>query len=99
VTPHAAFLALPYDEDAVLDNLAGIRNDLGAYGPGGFYDAVAVHSGTVADRYLSLDQAMIMAAIANSLLDDRMKHYFVDRKFEKTVRPLVEAQVFGSRLP
>lgn len=98
VTPHAAFLALPYDRDAVLDNLAGIRDDLGAYGPGGFYDSVAVGSGTVADRYLSLDQSMIMAAIVNSLLDDRIKEYFVDASFEKVVRPLVEAQIFGSKL-
>ncbi len=99
VTPHAAFLALPYDEKAVLDNLDGIKNELGAYGPGGFYDAVAVGSDTVADRYLSLDQAMIMGAIGNALLDDRLKHYFVDRQFEKAIRPLVEAQVFGSVIP
>lgn len=99
VTPHAAFLALPYAEDAVLDNLAGLEEDLGAYGPGGFYDAVAVGSGTVAERYLSLDQSMIMAAIGNELLDDRLKDYFVDRRFEQAIRPLVEAQVFGSVMP
>ncbi|MDO7882837.1 glucoamylase family protein [Salinibacterium soli] len=98
VTPHAAFLALPYDEDAVLENLAGLENDLGAYGPGGFYDAVAVGSGTIADRYLSLDQSMIMAAIGNALLDDRLKDYFVDKRFERAIRPLVEAQVFGTVL-
>lgn len=99
VTPHAAFLALPYAEDAVLENLAGLENDLGAYGPGGFYDAVAVGSGTIAERYLSLDQSMIMAAIGNDLLDDRLKDYFVDRQFEKIIRPVVEAQVFGSVMP
>lgn len=98
VTPHASFLALPYDKPAVLSNLAGIKNDLGAYGPGGFYDAVATESGTMADRYLSLDQSMIMAAIANDLLDDRLKDYFVDDALETAVRPLVEAQIFGSRL-
>ena len=96
VTPHAAFLGLPYDEAAVLDNLQGIKDDLGAYGPGGFYDAVAVGSGTVADRYLSLDQSMIMAAIGNAVLGDKLKDYFVDREFEKAIRPLVEEQVFGN---
>ncbi len=98
VTPHAAFLGLPYDKKAVLDNLRGIKDTLGAYGPGGFYDAVAVKSGTIADRYLSLDQSMIMGAIGNELLDDRLKDYFVDDAFEQAVRPLVEAQVFGSTL-
>ena len=42
VTPHASFLALPYDREGVLANLQAIETDLGAYGPGGFYDAVAV---------------------------------------------------------
>ena len=98
VTPHAAFLALPYDRAGALENLAGIKDHLGAYGPGGFSDAVATRSGTIADRYLSLDQSMIMAAIANDQDRDSMKRYFVDRQFEKAVRPLVEAQVFGSHL-
>lgn len=98
VTPHAAFLALPYEKDAVLANLAGIRDTLGGYGPGGFYDAIAVGSGTIADRYLSLDQSMIMASIGNELLKDTLKKYFVDKEFEAAIRPLVEAQVFGSRL-
>lgn len=98
VTPHAAFLALPYAKDEVLANLAGLEQELGAYGPGGFSDAVAVGSGTVAERYLSLDQSMIMAAIGNELQRDRLKDYFVDREFERAVRPLVEALEFGSEL-
>ncbi len=99
VTPHASFLALPYDRDAVLTNLEGLESNYDAYGAGGFYDAIAVGSGTVADRYLSLDQSMIMAAIGNELLDDKLKKYFVDKTFEKAVRPLVEAQTFGSVIP
>jgi len=99
VTPHAAFLALPYDKRAVLKNLAGIEQDLDAYGPGGFYDAVATDSGTIAERYLSLDQSMIMGAILNEVKDDRLKDYFVDRRFERAIQPIVKAQVFGSTLP
>ena len=98
VTPHAAFLALPYDKKGVLKNLAGLRANEGAYGPGGFYDAVAVGSNTVAERYLSLDQSMIMGAIGNELLDDRLKSYFVDKKLEKALKPLVAAQRFGTKL-
>ena len=98
VTPHASFLALPYDREAVLDNLSALKTDFDSYGEGGFYDAIAVGSSTVAERYLSLDQAMIMAAIGNELSDDSLKDYFVDRDFERAVRPLVEAQQFGRRL-
>jgi hypothetical protein len=99
VTPHASFLALPYDADGALDNLKGIEEDLGAYADGGFLDAVSTESGTAAERYLSLDQSMIMAAIGNALDDDALKGYFVDRSFEKTVRPLVKAQIFGTTIP
>ncbi|WP_349360641.1 glucoamylase family protein [Cryobacterium sp. PH29-G1] len=98
VTPHASFLALAYDQTAALKNLANLKTDFDSYGPGGFYDAVATQSGTVADRYLSLDQSMTMAAITNELLHDRVKGYFVDRHFAATVKPLVAAQIFGSRL-
>jgi hypothetical protein len=99
VTPHASFLALPYDADGVLENLDGIENDLGAYGPGGFFDAVSTDSATAAERYLSLDQSMIMAAIGNALEGDALKDYFVDRSFEKLVKPLVAQQVFGTTEP
>ncbi|BDV31527.1 glucoamylase family protein [Microbacterium terricola] len=96
VTPHASFLALPYDRKGVMANLAGIEDELGAYGPGGFYDAVAVHSGTIAERYLSLDQSMIMAAIGNELTGDTLKSYFVDREMEKRLRPAMRLQDFSS---
>lgn len=95
VTPHAAFLALPYDRPGVLKNLRGLEK-MGAYGPGGFFDAVAVDSGTVAERYLSLDQSMIMAAIGNALTGDSLKDYMVDDRMEQNLRPAIEQQVFGS---
>lgn len=98
VTPHAAFLALPYDKQAVLENLAGMKADLGAYGPGGFCDAVATGSGTIAERYLSLDQSMIMGAILNDQKRGALRDYFVDRDFERAIRPLVAQQQFGSTL-
>ena len=97
VTPHAAFLALPYAPDEALQNLANLRKDFDVYGPGGFFDAVAVRSGTVAERYLSLDQAMIMAAIGNELRPDMVKRYFVDREFRKALRPLMSMESFLSR--
>jgi hypothetical protein len=97
VTPHAVFLALPYATDEALENLANLRADFDVYGAGGFFDAVAVESGTVAKRYLSLDQAMIMAAIGNELRHDMVKQYFVDHEFRKALRPLMAMESFLSR--
>ena len=96
VTPHASFLALPYAQDAAMDNLARMRYELGAYGPGGFYDSVAVRSGTVAERYLSLDQGMIMAAIGNELRNDRMQRYVVRGPVQEMIRPLLGIEEFNA---
>src|SRR4029450_6395063 len=63
VTPHAAFLPLRYAPRDPAHTLPRMRANLGACGPGGFYDAVAGRSGTVARRYLALDQGMIMGAL------------------------------------
>jgi hypothetical protein len=95
VTPHASFLALPYAPRAAVSNLRGIEDTLGAYGPGGFYDSVAVTSDTIADRYLSLDQAMVMGAIANRLGNNVIKRYFVDRHFAHSIRPLMAMEKFS----
>ncbi len=96
VTPHASFLALPYDLEGARDNLRKIKTDLNAYGPGGFYDAVAVKSGTIAERYLSLDQAISMAALGNVLDNNALKGYFVDDTLEQRLKPLIQAQTFSS---
>ena len=96
VTPHASFLALPYAKDAALDNLARMRTELGAYGPGGFYDSVAVRSGTVAERYLSLDQGMIMAALGNELRHDAVQRYVTRGAVEREIRPLLGIETFSA---
>lgn len=96
VTPHASFLALGYDARGAVDNLRGIEQNLGAYGPGGFYDAVAVHSGRIAERYLSLDQSMIMAAVANGLDDGAMRTLFADDAVRDALQPLMAAQTFSA---
>ncbi|WP_433359346.1 glucoamylase family protein [Actinoplanes sp. CA-142083] len=95
VTPHAAFLALPYAKQPALRNLSKIKSDFDAYGPGGFYDAVAVRSKTVAKRYLSLDQSMIMGAIGNVSANNVLKRAFVTPSFERAVRPLLAAETFN----
>jgi hypothetical protein len=97
VTPHAAFLALPYAKRAVVENLARMKANLGAYGPGGFYDAVAVRSGTVAKRYLALDQAMILGALGNELGHDSIHRAFVTPQIERALRPLMAMETFNVR--
>jgi hypothetical protein len=96
VTPHAAFLALPYEPRAVLANLAALRRDFDVYGPGGFADSVAVRSGTVAHRYLALDQAMVMGAIGNALGGDRVRDYFSRGEVQRTLRPLLAIEEFNA---
>jgi hypothetical protein len=103
VTPHAAFLGLPYAPRPAVANLSRLAAHFDAYGPGGFYDAVNVGTGQVAQRYLSLDQAMIMGAVGNYLGGNVLKEAFVDRSFEHRVRPLLAAETFnvpaGQKLP
>jgi len=95
VTPHAVFLALPYAPGPARAMLAKIRSNFDAYGRGGFYDAIAVRSGTVAKRYLSLDQAMIMGALGNVLARDVLRRAFVTPRFERAVRPLLARETFN----
>jgi hypothetical protein len=95
VTPHAVFLAMRYAPREAADNLARLRANLGAYGPGGFYDAVAVRSGTVARRYLALDQGMIMGALGNALARDDIRRAFVTPQIERALRPLLAMERFN----
>ena len=77
VTPHAAFLALRYAPQATLANVTKLERDFpGLYAEGGFLDSVNVDSGVVSDSHLSLDQGMIMAALANALGDDVLRRAF-----------------------
>ena len=96
VTPHASFLALRYAPREAVVNLQRLRDDFDAYGPGGFYDAVAVRSGQVSRRYLALDQGMIMAALGNALAGDNMRDYVATGAMEERLRPLMEMEEFSA---
>jgi putative glucoamylase/uncharacterized protein DUF3131 len=96
VTPHAAFLALDFAPEAALANLAALKADFpGLYGKGGFKDTVNTGTGQVADRYLALDQGMVIAAIANELLDDRLQDYLA-RTLRPSLQPLMAVEQFGA---
>jgi Putative glucoamylase/Protein of unknown function (DUF3131) len=96
VTPHAAFLAMQYEPQQAYDNLVKIERRLKAYGEGGFYDAVAVKSGLIAKRYLSLDQAMVLGAIGNVFCDNVIRRHFIKGEIQSTIRPLIGIEEFGA---
>lgn len=97
VTAHASFLALPFAPGPALDNLARLRADFpGFYTEYGFQDTVNVDTGEATGTFLSLDQGMVMAGIANTLLDGRLTDYFVDRDAVRNLRPLMAAERFSA---
>ncbi|MEL4357839.1 MULTISPECIES: glucoamylase family protein [unclassified Luteococcus] len=95
VTPHAGFLGMMYEHKEGFRNLQRIESELKCYGKGGFYDA-ATRSGEVARRYLSLDQAMVMGALGNILLDGGMRKWFATREVAQTLRPVIGMETFGA---
>jgi Putative glucoamylase/Protein of unknown function (DUF3131) len=98
VTPHAAFLALPYAPRETMSNLANLKADFaGAYGKGGFKDAIAVRSGKIADRYLSLDQGMVMGALGNVMADNAIRRYFSHGEVERAIKPLLRMETFNAK--
>lgn len=99
VTPHALFLALHHEPRQALANLVKLQRELPSYGEGGFYDAVAVRSGTVAQRYLSLDQAMVMGAIGNVFADQVVRRHFVPGAVRRVIKPLIGIEHFSAELP
>jgi hypothetical protein len=96
VTPHAAFLALQFAPEATFANLAALEADFpGLYGRGGFKDAVNVATGRIADRYLALDQGMVIAAIANALTGDQLRGYLAVT-LEPSLAQLMAMEEFGA---
>ena len=95
VTPHASFLAMMFERGEATANLLRIQHRLGAYGAGGFFDAVAI-DGTIARRYLSLDQAMVMGALGNVLGKGLLRQAFSTPDVEKALRPVIGIEEFGA---
>jgi hypothetical protein len=98
VTPHASFLAMHLEPREAYANLVKMKRELGAYGDGGFYDAIAVRSGTVAERYLSLDQAMVMGSIGNVLGGGIIQRAFATGDVRRKIKPLIGMEQFGAGL-
>jgi hypothetical protein len=96
VTPHASFLAMPFEPDESVANLKKIADDFGAYDKGlGFRDSIDVAKGTVSDFMLALDQGMVAAALAQVLKPGLLQRPFHSGGFAKNVRPLLAKEDFG----
>jgi hypothetical protein len=100
VTPYASFLALRYAPHEAIANLRLLSEKFPTiYGQFGFQDSVDVTAGDVSSCILTVDQGMIMAAIANALADDAMRHAFSDGALEASVRPVIAAEEFAAGAP
>ena len=96
ITPHASFLALRFAPEEAMANLRALAADFPAYGAFGFLDAIDVGAGSVSERVLVLDQGMILAAIANALEADVMRHALSEGPLEAAIRPLIAPERFES---
>jgi len=111
VTPHASFLGLRWNRDAVLANLDKLRNNFDIYSKWGFRDSVDVgtggsagvvagqsppdHRGVVSPFYLALDQGIIMAAIGNELSNDLLRRAFSGPDMQSLVQPVIGVETFN----
>ena len=94
VTPHASFLALEIAPREAMANLRALAKNFPIYDSHGFRDSVNVSTGKVSGNVLALDQGMILAAIANALRDDVMRHAFSDGAIETAIKPLISPEEF-----
>jgi hypothetical protein len=97
VTPHASFLALRYAPREAVRNLRALAASFpGSYGRWGFRDSVNVGTGTPSGSYLSLDQGMVMAALANALEDDLLRRTFARGGLRRAIAPVIGQEAFNA---
>ncbi|MFI5398281.1 MAG: glucoamylase family protein [Candidatus Binatia bacterium] len=94
VTPYASALALSVAPEAAIANLRRLAERYEIYGEYGFYDAVDPRSGTVAYKYLSLDQSMLFIALANYLTDHSIQKHFASDPIIQKALPIIADENF-----
>jgi hypothetical protein len=94
VTPHAAALALAVTPRPALDALWQLATRYRAYGEYGLYDAVDPRTGTVATKYLALDQSMLFLALVNYLTDGAITRRFATDPIMQRALPLIAVEDF-----
>jgi len=94
VTPHVTFLALQFTPEAAIKNLKALLKNYNIYGEYGFYDAVDMETGSVAPKYLCLDQAMCFISLNNFLNDGAIIKRFHKDKISAGAEKLLSAEDF-----
>jgi len=94
VAPYAAALALTVIPDEATADLRRIAERYDAYGPYGFYDSLDPETGTVAHRYLALDQAMTLIALADVLRDGCIQKHFAADPISRRALPMIGDEDF-----
>lgn len=89
VTPHVSALALMTEPAEAIANLRTLTERYPLYGDFGFYDAVNPATGDVSYSYLSLDQVMMLIALANYLKDHAVQKYFGQDAAIQSIVPLL----------
>ncbi|WP_338247394.1 glucoamylase family protein [Dictyobacter halimunensis] len=96
VTPHASFLTLTVTPQEAFKNIQQLRQRYpGIYSRYGFYDSVNPVTGQVGHRYLVLDQAMILSALDNALLNNRMQSHFANDPIIAANKPYLSQEKFS----
>jgi len=94
IAPYAAALALSAAPEAAIANLRALADCYDTYGEYGFYDAVDPRSGTVAYKYLALDQSMLFIALANYLDEGRIQKRFASDPLMQRALPIIADEDF-----
>lgn len=76
VTPHASILGIEYEPEAVVSNIREFIKRYPILGEYGLYDSVKVKDGKVAQKYLALDQGMILISLTNHLKAGAIRRHF-----------------------
>lgn len=95
VTPYASFLALPFLPQESYNNIEKLHKLYKVYGSYGFYDAVNPVTGTVAPRYLVLDQGMVMAGIDAALMQGGLQRYFAEDPIGQRIKSYLTMEHFS----
>ncbi len=95
VAPYASFLALPILPQQAYANITTIAHDYpGIVGPDGFFDSLDPTTGTVAPRYLALDQGMVLAGVDDALEGGGLQRYFAADPVGQRIRPYLAEENF-----
>jgi hypothetical protein len=93
VSPYAAFMALDLVPEASYADIADLmRLYPSLYTSYGFLDSVDPTTGTVAQRYMAVSQAVILMAIDDAVDHGKLQTYFGTSPYGMTLQPYLAAE-------